>query len=154
MNGTSGKQPNRRIRLISRISAVLIAVALLPTVPVVYTMVLNEFRLWKFARQLIVFDEVAKDTNSTLIAEGRQISVASNANDCWFGATRLYVTFGSFDVEQTSNWKLVAENHVFAQARKPDDGSNADTYLDVAKDLLIVRIESGGFPAGLDFRCW
>ncbi|WP_306257783.1 hypothetical protein [Pararhizobium sp. IMCC21322] len=149
------KRSFRWLRVLSRILIVVLVIALLPTVPVVYTMVLNEFRLWKFARQLHVFDELAENTNSRLIAEGRYISANIGSGEyCFYSGTRLYETFGGFNAEQLLNWKLVAQNHVFAAARKPDDGSNADVYLDIVDSLMLVRIDSGGFSVGLDFRCW
>lgn len=145
----------RWLRVLSRILIVVVVIGLLPTVPVLATMALNEFRLWNFARQLHVFDEVAEITESRLIAEGRHIKAnTGSAEYCFYSGTRLYETFGGFHAEQLLNWRLAVKNHVFAEARTPDDGSNAEVYLDIVESLMLVRIDSGGFPAGLDIRCW
>ena len=117
----------------------------------VSTMLLNEFRLWRFSSQLNELDNLF-DGDLELIASGASVHQTGNDEACGFRATRVYRHHRS--EKNLVPIREYLDGRVFAAARVRDDGSAAEKYIDFASLILVVTIQDGPYPAWFDIRCW
>lgn len=139
------------MRKIAIVSALVILPFFLITFLPVSTMLLNEFRLWRFSSQLIELDSMF-DGDLELLAKGSSVHQTGNDEACGFRATRVYRHYKS--EKNLVPIKKYLDGKVFAPARVPDDGSPAEKYVHFASLILVVTIQDGPYPAWFDIRCW
>ncbi|MEM7634679.1 MAG: hypothetical protein AAF299_08980 [Pseudomonadota bacterium] len=132
------------------VGIVVVPVLLILALPV-SNILLNEARLWGFARQLSEVDGLFPH-HFELLAEGSQVYQSGNGETCGFRATRVYHHYGN--AETTAAIKTNFDNMSFAPARDRADNGLADSYVASSGRYLVVSIQDGVYSAWFDFRCW
>ena len=133
------------------VSALLVLPLFLIMILPVSTMLLNEFRLWRFSSQLNELENLF-DGDLELMANGSNVHQKGNDEACGFRATRVYRHYQS--EKNLVPIKEYLDGKVFATARVPDDGSSAEKYVYFVGLTLVVTIQDGPYPAWFDIRCW
>lgn len=129
---------------------VVLPVLLILSLPAT-NMLLNEVRLWVFARQLSELDRLFK-SNFELLASGSDVYQKGNDETCGFRAARLYSHFETD--ENMAAIKSYLDNKDFASARKRADDGPAEKYVVITDGHMAVTIRDGEYWAWFDIRCW
>ena len=132
------------------IAIVFLPVVLISALPV-SNMLLNEARLWVFAKQLSELDGLFQ-RDFELLATGSEVYRKGNDETCGFRAARLYSHYETDESIAAINSYLDSKN--FVPARKRADDGPAEKYVVIADGHMAVTIEDGEYWAWFDIRCW
>ncbi len=134
-----------KLRRISIIILIIVAICS----PFLISIVKNEVKLVNFSNQLDAVDSIL-GKNATIIAEGNQVYVGGNDEECSYRATRVYRYFTQNTNELESKIRDIKFQHVTNRDMKTD----VDSYISITPSRVIITIEDGPYSAGFDFRCW
>lgn len=116
-------------------------------------MLMNEYRLWVFAKQLSEVDELFEYQFDVLATGAR---IYSNGNDqyCGFRAAIFYRHHETKEnIENIKNY-LNAKVFLPAKKSKTDFEVIPDKYVTIANGRVAVIVEDAPYRTWFDFRCW
>lgn len=132
------------------IAIVIFPILLIPALPA-SNMLLNEVRLWVFARQLFELDGLFQ-RQFELLATGSEVYQKGNDETCGFRAARLYSHYETD--ESIAAIKSYLDSKSFSPVRKRADDGPAEKYVVIADGHMAVTIKDGEYWAWFDIRCW
>ena len=114
-------------------------------------MMLNEYRLWVFSRQLNDLDSIFAG-HYEILAKGAQVYNNTNGEACSYRAVVLIRYFATPIIKSDVRSKLAQMNFRPAQANDNNRPVKADLTID--RQTFFVMLKDGPYGATLDPRCW
>lgn len=139
------------ISTISKVVLGFAVVAFILVLPFAASMVVHEYRLWGFARQL---DSVAQflPDHADMIARGSQIYVSGNGEACSYRVVTVHSVHAQ--PEELDNIKEKIRKLAFEPVKKGSGENRPEVYISSRDFLLFVVLVDGPYRPGLDIRCW
>lgn len=112
----------------------------------------NEYKLYKFASQLDVIDDLLGEDGRRIGALSERRKASGSGDYCVYAAFRQYKVKIILPIQDELRTQLDALQ--FARTAEPADGSDANFYYVLDDWVLAVMIEDGPWSTVFDIRCW